>query len=219
MNLTQQAFAELFPGKDVNNYELKLRYTDKFKPYNANVRYKKNSMQFNLSRKWKTVSAEIQIGLIQCLLLKVLKERGRTINIDLYGHFMRSLHIAVPKTNTHPLLEESFNKVNEDYFTGMMEKPNLIWHNSISRLGSYDYGSDTISISKMLLQDRNALNYVMYHEMLHKKFKFSSNNGRNCHHSREFREQERKFIASEELERRLKHITSQARRKKRWGFF
>ena len=53
MNLIQQSLAELFPEKNLENYEFKIKYTDKFKPYNANVRYTKNSMQFNLSKKWR----------------------------------------------------------------------------------------------------------------------------------------------------------------------
>ena len=223
MKLIEQAFQELFPTRNFGNYNFELKYTDKFKPYNANVRYRKTfvqySMQFNLSKKWRNISKEIQIGLIQGLMLKVFREKNKTTNMDLYDHFMRSLHISIPKTSTDPLLEGSFNKLNEKYFFGMIERPNLAWHNSHSRLGSYEYGSDTISISKVLLKDINALEYVMYHEMLHKKFKFSSNNGRSCHHSGEFKEEEKKFDNSEEMEKRLKSIIMQSKRKARWGFF
>ncbi|HJO01483.1 MAG TPA: hypothetical protein QF458_01040, partial [Candidatus Woesearchaeota archaeon] len=69
MKLMEEAFTTLFSEKDLENYQLKIKYTDKFKPYNANVRYTKNSFQFNLSKKWRTVSKEIQIGLIQGLML------------------------------------------------------------------------------------------------------------------------------------------------------
>lgn len=214
MNLVEQAFIELFPDKELVKYQFKLKYTDKFKPYNANVRYKRNFiqyvMQFNLSRKWEGISKEIQIGLIQGLMLKIFKERKRTINMDLYNSFMRNLHISIPKTNIQPILEESFNRVNEKYFLGMMEGPNLVWHNSIGKLGSYEYGSDTISISRILLQDMKVLDYVMYHEMLHKRYKFNSSNGRTCHHSREFREEEKKFENSQEIERKIKVICKKA---------
>jgi len=75
MKLLEQAFNELFPDKKLENYEFKIKYTDRFKPYNANVRYTKNSLQFNLSRKWRGVSKEIQMGLIQGLMLRVFKEK------------------------------------------------------------------------------------------------------------------------------------------------
>ena len=116
MKLVEQAFNELFPEKDLENYNLKIKYTDKFKPYNANVRYTKNSLQFNLSKKWRKISKEIQVGLIQGLMLRIFKEKKATTNIDLYNSFMKNLHISIPKINNDPFLGESFNRVNEKYF-------------------------------------------------------------------------------------------------------
>ncbi len=217
MKLTEEAFTTLFSEKDLENYQLKIKYTDKFKPYNANVRYTKNSFQFNLSKKWRTVSKEIQIGLIQGLMLKVFKENKKTINIDLYNNFMKHLHISIPKISNDAVLEESFNKINEKYFYGLIEKPNLTWHNSIRRLGSYEYGTDTISISQVLDNDKELLDYVMYHEVLHKKHKFHDRNGRTFHHTKEFKQMERKFENSEEMEDRIKGLMRQKRRIKfRW---
>jgi hypothetical protein len=218
MKLLEKAFNGLFPDKDLNHYDLKIKYTDKFKPYNANVRYRRNSLQFNLSRKWRGVSMEIQMGLIQGLLLKVFKEKKSTMNIDLYNHFLKNLHISAPKTDADPLLEGSFDKLNEKYFLGLMERTNLVWHNSIRRLGSYEYGSDTISLSRVLLEDSNLLDYVMYHEMLHKKFKFNDRNGRTCHHTHEFKDAERKFENSSLMEEKLKGI-GRKRRNKLLGWF
>ena len=218
MKLAEQAFKELFPEKNLEDYSFKIKYTDKFKPYNANVRCTRNSLQFNLSKKWRTVSREIQIGLIQGLMLRVFKENKRTTSIDLYDSFMKNLHISIPKIINDPLLEESFNKINEKYFFGLVERPNLTWHDSVSRLGSYEYGTDTISISKVLCSDKNLLDYVMYHEVLHKKHKFHNKNGRIRHHTREFRQSERKFENSEEMEERIKGLVGH-RRRKVFGWF
>jgi len=76
MKLVDQAFTELFPKKNLEEYNLNIKYTDKFKPYNANVRYTRNSLQFNLSKKWRKISKEIQMGLIQGLMLKIFKEKN-----------------------------------------------------------------------------------------------------------------------------------------------
>jgi len=214
MKLTEQAFNDLFPEKDLEEYNLKIKYTDRFKPYNANVRYTRNSLQFNLSKKWRQVSREIQMGLIQGLMLKIFKEKKRTINIDLYNGFMKNLHISIPKINMDPVLGESFNKVNERYFLGLIENTNLTWHDSIRRLGSYEYGTDTISISKVIENDEKLLDYVMYHEMLHKKIKFHNKNGRSHHHTREFKDMEKKFDNSDEMEDRIKNLVRQSAKKK-----
>ena len=218
MSIINDAFEDLFPEKNIEEFNFRIDYNDRFKPYNANVKYTRNSFAFNLSKKWKRVSREIQIGLLQELLLKVFREKKKTFNIDLYNNFMKKIHIAVPKTRIDSFLEESFDRVNEKYFVGMVEKPNLVWHNSIRRLGSYEYGSDTISISKVLENDESSLDYVMHHEMLHKKLKFDSSNGSCRHHTKAFRELERKFENSHELEERLKSITRRAVRKNIIGF-
>ena len=213
--LAKEAFQKLFPEKDINIYDLKIKYTDKFKPYNANVKYNNNNtFQFNLSKKWKNVSKEIQIGLIQELLLKIFKEKKNSINIDLYNHFMKNVHISVPKINTDEFLEGSFTEVNEKYFFGLVEQPNLVWHNSTRRLGSYEYGSDTISISKVIESDKDVLDYVMYHEMLHKKLKFDNKNGTCRHHSKEFKEMEKKFENSQVMEERISKLVRQRTRKR-----
>ena len=95
----------------------------------------------------------------------------------------------------------------------MIEKSNMVWHNSVNRLGSYEYGSDTISISRVLENDQNALDYVMHHEMLHKKLKFD-NSGGNCrHHTSEFKKMEKKFENSQEMEKNINKLARHRSRK------
>ena len=214
----KQAINELYSNFPYEHY---LKYSAKFKPYRANVRLIADKIQFGLSKKWKTVSKEIQIGLIQELLLKILKNklkplRTTTQNIELYNIFMKKIHLGIPKTETDPILDESFNRVNENYFLGLIEKPNLAWHDSSHRLGSYEYGSDTISISnKLISASKEILDYVMYHEILHKKHKFENRKGRNYHHTAKFRNDERKFENQERIERELKNINQ----KRLFGLF
>lgn len=215
MNLAEEAFKQLYSEKELS-YEVSVKYSDKFKPYNANVKIEGKRLKFGLSKKWRYVSKEIQIGLIQSLLLKILKEKKNTTNIDLYNIFMKKVHIAVPKTKIDPILEISFDRVNEKYFYGLIEKPNLIWgNNSIRKLGSYEYGSDTITISKVFENnDEKMLDYIMYHEVLHKKHKFMSKNGRNYHHTALFKKKEKEFEGSEVIERNLGRILKQSSRKR-----
>ncbi len=207
MNISQKSFNLLFPEKHLANYEFKLKYSAKFSPYNANVKYTGNNLTFNLSKHWKPISSDIKIGLIQSLLLKLFKEKKSTINMDMYNIFMKKIHLAAPKTKSDPILEDSFNRVNNQYFYGLIEQPNLAWNNSNYKLGSYEYGSDTITITSNLKnQDKELLDYVMYHEILHKKHKFKSKNGRNHYHDKEFRQKEKKFPNSLIIEEKLKKL-------------
>ena len=157
MNIAEQAFEELFPEKK-NVREMRIKYSRAFKPYNCNVKYTPSSMVFSLSREWKTVSEEIRIGLIQSLLIKVFHEKKKTMNMDLYENFMRNIGDYAAVEKSEPVLEESFERVNEKYFNGLIDKTNLCWgQNSFSKLGSYEYGSNTITLSKALEEDSELL--------------------------------------------------------------
>jgi hypothetical protein len=193
MNTAEKAFSELFPERE-SSRALHIKYSRAFKPYNANVQYNPVQMTFRLSRHWKEVSEDIRIGLIQSLLVKVYKEKKKTLNMDLYDNFMRNIGDYAKADKSDPVLEESFDRVNAKYFDGFLDRPNLIWgEKSFSKLGSYAYGGNTITISKVLEDDQELLDYVMYHEMLHKKHKYHTKNGRSFHHTTRFRKDERSF--------------------------
>ena len=95
-----------------------------------------------------------------------------------------------------------------------MDEPNLKIGKGINRLGTYEYATDTITISEILILHTMLLDYVLYHEMLHKKHQYSSKKGRHRHHSKEFLEEEKKFPNAQELEEELKKLIA----KKKWGF-
>ncbi len=215
MNLIEQAYTELYPER-TENRELILRYSGRFRGYNANIRMNWSTITINASKKWKGVSPDIQKGLYQELLIRLLKGKKDSINIDLYHNFIKSLPNVAPKTQTHPILEESFNRVNEAFFNGMLEQPNLKIGNGLNRLGTYEYATDTVTISKILLEKQELMDYVMYHELLHKKYQYKTRPGRQIHHGKKFRENERKFPDAERLEIEL---NKQVRKHKKNSWF
>ena len=110
MNIIQEAFQKLYPDKTLN-YSVSIKYSGRFKAYNANVQINKHTyhLVFNLSRSWRGINREIQIGLIQNLLIKIFRQKASSTNIDLYNSFIKNLHISIPKTSSDPILLESFN--------------------------------------------------------------------------------------------------------------
>ncbi len=218
MDLIKESYNRLFPYKSFT-LESTITYSGHFKGFNAKVQRIGSSLHFKLSKEWQDVNDEIKIGLIQDLLLRILKkEKVKTFNIDLYHNFLKNAHIGVKKDKTHPLLEESFNKLNDKFFFLALEKPNFVLSTGLQTLGSYHYGTDTITITEHLLQDSELLDYVMFHEMLHKKHKFSSSKERTRHHSTDFRKEENSYPNHEELEKRLQKLISSKKRKSflRW---
>jgi|TARA_B100002003_G_scaffold242067_1_gene264561 predicted metal-dependent hydrolase len=206
MNLIEESYTRLYPNKEFTHLT-EIKYSGKFKPFNANVRYSSNKITLNLSKKWRKIDKEITIGLVQELLIKIFKIKKHTKNMDMYNSFIKNLHKYTPKTESHPLLESSFQRVNDRHFSNILEQPNLKFgKKSFSKLGSYEYASDTITISKALEYDLELIDYVMYHELLHKKHQFKSKNGRALHHSTKFRQDEKLFPNHDLMEKRLSRL-------------
>ncbi len=214
MNLLEQSYRELYPDGTASNFTL--QYSGRFKGYNGNIRMRLGEITVNMSRQWRGVSPDIQKGLVQELLSRLFKTKKQTINMELYHHFIRSLSSVAPRTHTHPVLEESFKRVNDALFNGMMNQPNLKIGNGINRLGTYEYATDAITISKILFDNQELMDYVMYHEMLHKKHQYTSKPGRHLHHSTQFKKDEARFPNSEHLELELNKLV---RKNKRWSLF
>ncbi len=205
MSLVSEAFKGLY-GRELE-LDSKLKYSGRFKPYGANAFLSRSRgyVEVRLSRDWKPVSDEIKMGLVQELLLKLFKGKVNTDNIDMYNSFIKKLHIAIPKDNVDPMLKESFDRVNDKYFFGLIEMPNLVFGpRSRSVLGNYNFKSDTITISSILKKNQELLDYVMYHEALHKKNKFKRSGSKTYYHTSKFRKEEREFENQEEIEKKLK---------------
>ena len=106
-------------------------------------------------------------------------------------------------------LEDVFARVNEAYFGGELDRPRLAWSPSSTRveMGRYDYLRDTVMLS-VTLDARDVpdyvIDYVMYHELLHKKIGRRVVNGRHYFHTPAFREAERAFSRYEEAQAFLK---------------
>jgi predicted metal-dependent hydrolase len=221
MGIVEEAFSRLYPEKDQDSYIFKLSYSGRFSAYNAHVKYIGKSYEFCLSKRWKGVSREIQIGLIQHLMQKVFKTRRKTLYQDLYDSFLKNVHVSIPKDNVDEELKKSFERVNDRYFLGTVEMPNLVYGKSTFRkLGSYEYGSDTITISsvfKNLSSDEEVLlDYIIFHEMLHKVHKYKTTNGRSLHHSKAFKNAEKQF-REKDIEKKLSRFLRKKRLKRAFG--
>ncbi|HLD05986.1 MAG TPA: hypothetical protein VJC16_00440 [Candidatus Nanoarchaeia archaeon] len=215
MDIIQESFSQLYPERPLT-HRYQVRYSGRFKDFNAHVRHTPRALEFSLSKRWRPISREIQIGLVQELLNKVFRTRVRTGNIDLYNLFIKKLHLAIPKTKSDPLLSSSFRLLNERFFANLLEEPNFQWGKGIRRLGSYEYQTDTITVSHALRDHPGLLDYVMHHEMLHKKLKFS-HTGR--FHTAEFRRLERAYPGAAALEKRLQQLAVRKRmRRAFWPF-
>ncbi len=212
MDWLQECFIEL----SLPNYPASVSYSQRFKGYNANMRVTKNTYVFSLSYLWKDVDVSIRKGVIQQLLIRFHKLQLTTPSTQLYTFFLQNLSEYAPRTASDSLLSARFAVLNEQYFSGLLSQPNLVWGSySLTKLGHYEYASDTVSISTALKEAGPLLDYVLYHELLHKKHKFTcTSSGRTRHHTRAFREDEKKFLlprAEEQLSAYIQRLREQKR--------
>jgi hypothetical protein len=100
-------------------------------------------------------------------------------------------------------LEEVFDSLNLQFFGGLLGRPVLTWSEHLAKrsLGHYDAAHNTIVVSRVFdrpSSPRYALEYLMYHEMLHLKHPVKMRGLRRCVHSREFKSEEARFPQLEE---------------------
>jgi len=218
-NILAEAHSLLFPHARAEKV-FHVTYSGRFKDFGANLSMKGNVLELKLSRRFNGISREIQIGMAQELLCKLFKRERKTMYIDIYNSFIKNLHIAIPKREGHPKLEASFERINSRYFLGLVEKPNLVWGKLSKRtLGSYDFKTDTIRMSKIFenAEDR-LLDYVMFHETLHKQRKFKVSGSKTYYHDAKFKRAETVFENSEQTEKDLNKFVAKYRFKSFFGF-
>ena len=95
-------------------------------------------------------------------------------------------------------LEEVFDSLNLRFFGGLLGRPELTWSERLAKrsLGHYDAAHNTIVVSRVFdrpSSPRYALEYLLYHEMLHLKHPVKMRGLRRCVHSREFKAEEARF--------------------------
>lgn len=128
---------------------------------------------------------------------RIKRERGRKEIVD-------------PRGRVYDLLE-IFEDINFRFFGGLMSRPALGWSRRASRitLGHYDPSHHAIVISSILDRPgvpRLAVEYVMFHEMLHLRYPVEHRGARRCVHTPEFKAAEKEFPQLKAAREALKHL-------------
>lgn len=129
-------------------------------------------------------------------------------------HRMRSQRV-VPRANPPRGqmfdLAAIFERLNQEYFQGILKQPRLGWSTRAWRrqFGCYDPGPNQILLNRRL--DRVgvpdcAVEYVLYHELLHVKHPTRRSGCSLVSHSREFREEEKRFSGYQRARRYLNRL-------------
>jgi len=130
------------------------------------------------------------------------------------AHLVRQMRgrkrIDTPLGHTYDL-EKIFDELNARYFWGLMARPYLTWSQNLARnsLGHYDPAHNAIVISRVFDHPRiprYAVEYIVYHEMLHLKHPVKLRGSRRCVHSAAFQAEEKMFPLLAPAKRFLKRL-------------
>jgi predicted metal-dependent hydrolase len=108
-------------------------------------------------------------------------------------------------------LDAIFEDLNCRFFGGMHARPRMSWSQRRARnlLGHYDPAHNAIVVSRIFdhpAVPRYAVEYIVYHEMLHLRHPVKLNGSRRCVHSMDFRAEERLFPQLEAAQRFLRRL-------------
>jgi len=202
--------AEFYPFTNVNN----------------TIRLREGVIHLRISDLLEGAPDSVIEAIAHILLAKIYKKPIETVHATRYrryvsshdmsskAHLVRQVRgrkrIDSPKGTIYDL-DVIFEELNARFFHGLMGRPQLTWSRDHARnsLGHYDPAHNAIVVSRVFDSPRvprYAVEYILYHEMLHLKHPVKLRGGRRCVHGPEFQAEERLFPRLEEARQFLKTL-------------
>jgi len=220
-----RVFHELKPRTAIP--PLRLKYC-KFANANSSVRWDQSGLEFRITDVLEGAPAAILESLAHILVSKLLRRAPLRTHSERYRRYLnrkemrRSLQlvkqtrgrkfVSGPRGAAYDL-QEIFDALNQAHFHGLMAQPLLGWSRRPSRvmLGHYDPSHNAIIVSRLLDRHdvpRLAVEYILFHEMLHLRFPVEHRGARRCVHTPEFKDAEKQFPKLKEAKQILKLLCS-----------
>lgn len=216
--LVHELYEDNFPKR--RSPQVEIKFSNHLSTYNANIRYVPQlcKYQIKMHKNWIDSDEMIVRGLLEFLIFRVNNIKKKTLYTDMYDTFILNAHTSIEKNKIDPVLQTFFEQNNNELLSNEIEQTNLVWgQKSIRTLGTYNYQNDTITISSALKNaPEHLIRFVVYHEMLHKKHKFTKGKVNTLHHSPAFRKEEKLFPNFESIDKELSKFL---RKKKFFGLW
>lgn len=108
-------------------------------------------------------------------------------------------------------LGDVFDRVNREYFGGLVKRPKLFWSRSLTlrKFGHYDWVGDAVMLSRTLdapAVPRFVVDFIMFHELLHKVHGLRWSGGRGYAHTADFYRDEKRFAHYDAAESSLRKL-------------
>jgi predicted metal-dependent hydrolase len=223
VSVFEQEYRALRPRAPMPALEIKFR---RFTSLNTTIRLRDGQLIVRLSDLLEWAPESIHRAIAHILLAKLYRKPIEPVFADRYRRYTQSEAvskqaerirqtrgrkvISTAKGQTYDL-DEVFEAVNTRFFHGLLGRPTLTWSAHVAKrmLGHYDAAHNTIVVSRVFDRPgtpRYAVEYLLYHEMLHLKHPVRVRAGRRCVHGPEFQAEERLFPELELAKAFLKRL-------------
>lgn len=223
LHIFEEAYLEIRPGAAVP--ELRVEFFP-FTSIKNTIRMRQGQLLVRLSDLLETAPATVLQAIAQILLAKMYRRPVGREAATRYRRYVSSRTISQKAHLVRQMrgrkrldsaqgrsydLEAIFEDLNRRFFHGLLARPRMTWSRDRARnsLGHYDPAHNAIVVSRIFDHPRvprSAVEYIVYHEMLHLKHPVRLRGSRRCVHSAEFQAEERLFPQLEEVKQFLRHL-------------
>jgi len=197
-----------------------------FSNINNTIRLREGRVLVRLSDLLEGAPSDVLHAIAHILLAKLYRKQIETRHAARYRRYLgrqdvsrkahllrqeRGRKVLLSAAGRHYHLETIFEDLNTRFFHGLLARPLMTWSRHASRqsLGHYDPSHNTIVISRIFDRaevPRYAVEYLVYHEMLHLKHPVKLNGSRRCVHPKAFQEEEKLFPELDKAKALLKRL-------------
>ncbi len=219
----EEQYRALRPRAPIPPFDIRFR---RFTSLNTTIRLREGRLHVRLSDLLEHAPETVHQAIAHILLAKLYRKPIAAGHADRYRRHVSSEAVSrqaehirqtrgrkriLTPVGHHFDLNEVFDALNLRFFHGLLGRPILTWsaHHARRMLGHYDAAHNTIMVSRVFDRPdtpRCAIEYLLYHEMLHLKHPVRVKGGRRCVHSREFQAEERLFPHLEEAKAYLRRL-------------
>jgi hypothetical protein len=205
------------------------RFRVEFYPYSSltlTIRRREEVVLVRFSDLLRRAPLAVLEGAAALLLARIYRRRARQSLVEPYLEYarsgrtrsrmnrMRSRRVRLSANDArgkHFDLHLLFAELNEKYFQGQLARPHIGWSARGWRrqFGCYDPGPNQIVLNRRMdhpAVPQCAVEYVLYHEMLHVKHPTRRAGCSLVSHSREFRAEEKRFPEFDRARKILDHL-------------
>ena len=222
-SIFQQGYRELRPRAAIPEFSIEFF---RFANVNNTIRVREGKVRVRISDLLEGAPAGVLHAIAHILLAKLYRQPIAAAESARYRRYVGSQKM---RSRTHLVrqirgrkqldsarghvydLEEIFDELNLRYFHGLLGRPQMTWSRQHAHhmLGHYDPAHNAIVVSRIFDQarvPRYAVDYIVYHEMLHLKHPVRLRGSRRCVHPPAFQQEEKLFVHLAEARQFLKQL-------------